>query len=76
MSDDLPDFQALVAAGDEEAVFVNKLMNDQDYMRPNGDIHTTDNRAYVDRYFKQLYGTGPAKGSRQKNTTSRGGLRG
>ncbi len=69
-------FNDLVASGDSEALFIQDVMRSDDYSNMNGNANTAHAREIVSSYFRRKFGTGPAPGMRQNNTTSRGGLRG
>ncbi|CAD0183975.1 hypothetical protein RUESEDTHA_00852 [Ruegeria sp. THAF57] len=69
-----PKFTDLVASGDSEALFIQDVMQSSDYTAMNGNENTAHAREVVSSYFRRKFGTGPAPGSRQKNTVGRGGL--
>ncbi|WP_170599236.1 hypothetical protein [Ruegeria arenilitoris] len=71
-----PSFNDLVASGDKEALFIQGIMSSDDYLAMNGNANTAHARSVVSSYFRRQFGTGPAEGMRQKNTVSRGDLRG
>ncbi|WP_170402854.1 hypothetical protein [Ruegeria arenilitoris] len=66
-------FADLVKAGDPEAVEVDRVMRSPAYSQMNG--NNAEMHEFVSRWFQKRFGTGPASGTTQNNTISRGGWR-